>query len=130
MIDFVMPIWVIQLLQQVGPFAIILLVLFWYVPKNAIATFIDAQQHQAVAMAGIKDALQTMVDREGRLDDKLDVTILNQRLMIGQLEKMEERTEAMHATNSAKIEKVEEKLEELILSGRKAPQPGDPPANT
>jgi len=126
MIDFALPQWVVQMMQQVGPFAVILLVLFWYVPRHAIASFIEAQQNQAVAMSGIKDALQMMVDKEGRLDEKLDVTILNQRLMIGQLEKMEERTESMHKTNATQIQV----LQELILSGRKNPQPVDTPADT
>ena len=121
-----MPEWIVQLMQQVGPFAVILVVLFWYVPRHAVMSFITAQQNQAVAMGGIKDALQMMVDKEGRLDDKLDVTILNQRLMIGQLEKMEERTESMHKTNATQIAV----LQELILNGRKTPQPVDPPADT
>ena len=91
--DLALPAWAIEIIKQAGPYAVLFVVMLYYIPRRAVQSFISSQRDQAIAMSGIKDALATLAERGTRLDDKMDVCVLNQRLMVDRIEEMSERAE-------------------------------------
>ena len=101
------PPWLIEEIRKYGPFGFLFLALMvgikYYIPKDAISSFIKAAQDQAVAMSGVKDALNNIASQGSvlfEIKEALEVLNLNTNVFGDRLTKIERKLDKHDGSDS------------------------------
>jgi len=85
-----LPPWAVDMLKQWGPAGVLFMGFAWYVPRGTIPAFVKAQQGQVVALEKISDAMEKVAGQESRLEQLMNESLINDRVMVNRMNRLEE----------------------------------------